>query len=90
MNCKELNAEGQRHTMAALHHLRSRFGTWKALANALGFERSTMRNVKKSINDVSVNMAFAVAKIAMVPFDDVVSGRFPIRGTCPHCGRGPN
>ena len=73
----------------ALHHLRSRLGTWRALSHALGFEKSTMRNVRKGVNDVSVNMAFAVAKVAMVPFDDVVTGKFPVKGMCPHCGRGP-
>jgi len=24
-----------------------------------------------------------------VPFDDVTSGRWPVPGICPHCGRGP-
>ena len=38
--------------------------TWAVLSHALGFKKSTMRNVCKGINEVSVNMAFAVAKIA--------------------------
>jgi hypothetical protein len=48
-----------------------------------------MRNVKKGTNLVSVNMAFRVSRLAAVPFDDVVAGRYPVRGTCSHCGRGP-
>ena len=90
MNGPRLTLDEQAHTMAALHFLRKRFGTWAILAKALGFERLTMRNVKKGINRVSVNMAYKVARLAGVPFDDVVMGRWPVEGTCPHCGRGPD
>ena len=31
-------------------------------------------------------MAYKVAKLACVPFDDVTSGRYPVKGACPHCG----
>jgi DNA-binding XRE family transcriptional regulator len=75
--------------MAALHFLRIRVGTWKMLAKALGFELSTMKNIDKGVNPASVNLAFQVSRLACVPFDDVVSGRYPLDGACPHCGRGP-
>ena len=39
---------------------------------------------------VSANMAFKVARLPAVSFDDVTSGRYPVKGTCPHCGRGPS
>ena len=89
MNGPRLTPDEQQHTIAALHFLRKRFGTWALLAKALGFERLTMRNLKKGINRVSVNMAYKVSRLACVPFDDVTSGRYPAPGTCPHCGRGP-
>jgi hypothetical protein len=89
MMAHKLTTEEQRHTLAALHFLRLRFGTWVLLAKALGFERSTMKNVTKGVNDVSVNMAYRVAKLSGAAFDDVVTGRWPVPGTCPHCGRGP-
>lgn len=76
--------------MEALCFLRIRVGTWKMMAKALGFEPITLKNVRKGINGVSVNMAYRVAKLAGVSFDDVTSGRWPVRGTCPHCGRGPS
>ena len=28
------------------------------------------------------NMAHAVSRIALVPFDDVVTGRYPVKGMC--------
>jgi DNA-binding XRE family transcriptional regulator len=89
VNGPKLTLDEQANTMAALHFLRKRFGTWALLAKALGFERSTMRNVKKGVNRVSVNMAYKVARLARVPFDDVTGGRYPVKGTCPHCGHGP-
>jgi hypothetical protein len=64
-------------------------GTWRILAKALGFEAATMRNVRKGIKGVSIAMAYRVSRVAGVAFDDVVTGRWPVLGTCPHCGRGP-
>jgi transcriptional regulator with XRE-family HTH domain len=75
--------------MRALHFLRTRLGTWELLAKALGFQRSTLRNVKKGSKRVSVNMAYRASRLAGVPFDDVVEGRWPVKGMCPHCGNGP-
>ena len=89
MTGRKLTAEEQAHTLAALRYLRGRVGTWRLLAKALGFEASTLRNVRKGVNDVSVNMAYCVSRIALVPFDDVVAGRYPVKGTCPHCGHRP-
>jgi hypothetical protein len=89
VNGPKLTDEEQQHTMAALHFLRKRLGTWRIVAKALGFEPSTMRNVKKGNKRVSVNMAYRVAKVSGAAFDDVTSGRWPVPGTCPHCGRGP-
>jgi hypothetical protein len=76
--------------MKALHFLRTRLGTWELLVKALGFQRSTLRNVKKGSKRVSVNMAYRASRFAGVPFDDVVTGKYPIKGMCPHCGRGPD
>lgn len=87
MNGPKLTAEEQAHTLEALRFLRIRVGTWRVLAKALGFERCTLLNVRKGVNGVSVNMAYRVAKMAGATFDDVVTGRWPTPGTCPHCGR---
>ena len=84
-----LSKEQRVNVMVALRFLRIRVGTWKMLAKALGFELSTMKNVDKGVNPASVNLAFQVSRLAGVPFDDVVTGKYPVKGTCPHCGRGP-
>ena len=90
MSCaRKLKPAERANTMAALQFLRVRVGTWRLLAKALGFETSTLRNVRKGVNDVSVNMAYQVSRLAGAAFDDVVTGRWPAPGTCPHCGRGP-
>ena len=89
MNGRKLSAAEQENALTAIHFLRERVGSWKLLAKALGFEPYTIRNVKKKLKGVSINMAYCVARLAAVPFDDVVAGRYPVPGTCPHCGRGP-
>jgi hypothetical protein len=75
MMAHKLTKEEQQHTTAALHLLHIRFGTWALLSKALGFERSTMKNVLKDVNDVSVNMAYRAAKVAGATFDDVTNQR---------------
>lgn len=86
MNGPRLTDEEQAHTLDALHFLRTRIGSWKLLAKGLGFERCTLLDVKKQRKRVSVNMAYAVARLAGAAFDDVVTGKWPAPGTCPHCG----
>jgi hypothetical protein len=84
-----LTATEQANTMAAIRFLRTRCGTWRLLAKALGAEPSTMRNVKKGLKPVSVTMAFQVSRLARVPSDNVAEGKYPVKGMCPQCGRGP-
>jgi hypothetical protein len=89
VNAPKLRPDEQANVLAALYFLRVRIGSWRLLAKALGFEKTTMFNVKKGVNEVSINMAYRVSRLASVSFDDVTSGRYPVPGTCPHCGRGP-
>lgn len=70
--------------------LRTRCGTWAALASVLGFTETSMSNVVTKQRDVSASLAFRVARLAKVSVDDVVSGRFPAIGTCPYCGHCPS
>ena len=84
-----LNEQEQQNVIAALRFLRIRIGGWLPLAKALGFAVGTMVNVKKGHAPVTVAMAFAVSRMVTVPFDDLLAGKYPVDGTCPHCGRGP-
>jgi hypothetical protein len=76
----------QEHVRHALRFLRFRAGGWKPMAAALGFKRKTLTNVSEG-DGVSPNMAFRVARLAGVTFEDVIAGKWPPTGACPHCGR---
>lgn len=66
-----------------------RFGTNKLLRQALHCKKDSIQQLVMGKYAVSANMAFKVARLAAVPFDDVTSGRYRVKGMCPHCGRGP-
>ena len=87
---KGLTEEEQENVRNALRFLRVRVGSWGLLAKAVGFTSCSMINTKKGTSAVSVNMAFQVSRLAGVTFDDVIAGRYPAKGTCPYCGRGPH
>jgi hypothetical protein len=60
------------------------------MAEGLGFKKKTLTNVSEGANEVSTNLVFRIARMAGVSVEDVISGRFPVAGACPHCGRGPD
>lgn len=75
----------RRLAIAALRFLRIRCGTGDVLAKSLRFKACTIANVLAG-RTVSAAMAIRVARFAGVSVDDVLTGRFPPAGTCPHCG----
>ena len=85
MNVLDLTAAEQTNVRTALKFLRLRCGTWAVLSKALRFGESTLGNVAKG-KAVTPLVAFRVARLAKVSVDDVLAGRFPAPGTCPHCG----
>jgi prepilin signal peptidase PulO-like enzyme (type II secretory pathway) len=85
---KRLTAQEQENVRVALRFLRIRTGGWKVLSKVLGFAMGSMINVKKKRVPVSVNLAFQVSRLTMVPFDDLLAGKYPPAGACPHCGHG--
>jgi len=82
----DLTAAEQTNVRTALKFLRTRCGSWTVLSRALGFGESTIGNVVTGFRPVSPVVAFRVAKLAKVGVDDVLQGRYPEPGTCPHCG----
>ena len=82
----DLTPEEQRHVRLAMRYLRVRAGGWKALAPALGFEPRQMEKIAGGEKAVSPKMVLRVARLAGVPVDDVLIGKFPPSGVCPHCG----
>jgi hypothetical protein len=76
----DLTKEEQAHVQAALRFLRARCGGWKPLAKALRFTSRTLSA------PASTSVAFRVARLAGIGVDDLLAGRFPPPGMCPHCG----
>lgn len=84
----DLTADEQANVRAAMRFMRKRSGGWAALAKALRCTDSVLVRVAGG-KLVSAGLAVRLARFAGVPVDDVLSGRFPVPGACPHCGRGP-
>jgi len=47
----------------------------------------TLNFAARERNPIGPDMAYELSKIAGVPIDDILQGRFPKPGACPHCGR---
>jgi hypothetical protein len=76
----DLTTEEQKNVRTAIRFLRARCGTWANVAKVLGVSEKTVRVRATPL------VVFRVARFAKVGVDDVLSGRFPEPGTCPHCG----
>ena len=85
MNAPDLTAAEQTNVRTALKFLRLRCGTWAVLSKALRLGESSLANLAKG-KAIGPLVAFRVARLAKVGVDDVLTGRFPAPGTCPHCG----
>jgi hypothetical protein len=85
MKTIDLTAQEQTNVRTALRFLRSRCGGWKALGKALRFNETTLSDVAGK-RTASPTLAYRVARLGGVTVDDVLAGRYPAPGTCPHCG----
>jgi hypothetical protein len=82
----DLTDEEQEHVRVAIRFLRIRFGKAMLLAKALGFKDSSIRRVLGGHDMVSPTMVMRVARLAQVGMDDLLAGKYPVNGMCPHCG----
>jgi hypothetical protein len=85
VNASDLSTQEQAHVRAALRFLRVRCGGWALLGKALRFKRTSLSKVSRGYS-VSASLAVRVARLARVGVDDLLGGKFPPAGTCPHCG----
>ena len=76
----DLTADEQRNVRAALRFLRVRCGGAELLAKSLRVDRRTLNRPP------SASIAIRVARLAGIGVDDVLMGKFPPVGVCPHCG----
>jgi hypothetical protein len=81
----DLTAKEQENVRAALRFIHTRCGTWALAAKAIRAQPNTLRQTAAG-RAVSASMAVRAARFAGVSVDDVLIGRFPPPGTCPHCG----
>jgi hypothetical protein len=76
----DLTAEEQKNVLTTLRFLRVRCGGAELLAKSLRVDRRTLNR------PANASVAIRAARLAGVGVDDVLEGRFPPQGTCPHCG----
>ncbi len=83
----DLTPEEQGNVKRALAVLRQRLGGNEALAKALAAKTDTIRSYGKARGRPSAGIAIRAARLAGASVDDVLAGRWPVDGACPHCGR---
>lgn len=80
--------EEQENIRRALRFVRFRAGGWLPISAALGFTKNTLKNVSEG-HGVSANLALRLSRMAGVSLEDLIAGKFPPVGACPHCGHCP-
>jgi len=80
----DLTPEEQGHVRVALRFLAKRHGSWVKLARAMDAHLDTVKLASRK--SVSAGIALRVARVASVPLEDLLAGRFPVAGACPWCG----
>ena len=83
----ELTVDEQRNVRAAFNYMRARMGGARLVAEAIGIGVASAKKVCAGDPKVKPNagMAIRIARLAGVPIEDVLAGRWPVG--CPHCGR---
>jgi hypothetical protein len=81
----DLTSKEQASVRIAILFLRARCGGWVPLGKLLRLKDTTLSNVARK-EPVSASLAFRVARLARVGIDDLLAGKYPPTGACPHCG----
>jgi hypothetical protein len=81
-----LTEQEQANVRRAIRYLRAQLGTWIRVARAVRLKRATVRRLRDG-GRVRHYVVRKVAKLAAVTVDDLKAGRFPLPGTCQHCGQ---
>jgi hypothetical protein len=82
-----LTPEEQECVRVALRVLRVRFGTFVKVAQAMGTRERNVTKWASPKGRPGAGVALAVARLAGVRVDAVLTGTFPEPGACPLCGR---
>ncbi len=81
----DLTAEEIANVKRALRFMRIRCGGARQLAHFLGMTPKALACAP--YRKPSVALALRLARCARVPLEEVLAGRWPVDGACPHCGR---
>jgi hypothetical protein len=84
---EQLTPEERACIAVALRVLKVRHGSWKPVSKLLGVSVSLLQRAVGKGGRPSAGLAIRVARAAGVPVDDVLTGAFPVLGSCPMCGR---
>lgn len=71
----------------AIRVLRSRFGSYAKLAEALRAKPATIKESVHRNGKPSVGLALRASRVAGVGIEELLSGTWPKPGSCPMCGR---
>lgn len=72
---------------AAMQALKTKLGSWKDLAASIGVSKQTMNRLAHGHTKPSAGLALRLARLAEVPVEDVLSGKYAKAVLCPHCGQ---
>lgn len=80
-----LTAEEDRHARGAMRNIKASFGSWQALADAVGVPINTLYFALKPGKGTAI-LFLRVAQAGKMTFDDMISGRVGVVGRCSACG----
>lgn len=86
---RDLTLEQQEHVRVCLRSLRARFGNWRNVERSLPVAHSVMVDAMSGRVEISVVIAFRVARVLDASIYDVIAGRALPDGTCRSCGKEP-
>ncbi len=76
----------QANAKVALRFLRTRAGSWVALAKMTSVTVATLRYTASMRGEVGADIALEIARLAGVPVEEILTGAWPKDGACPYCG----
>jgi hypothetical protein len=83
----DLTSEEQAYVKRALRFLRTRLGNSRKLGAALRLSANVLDRACMARGRPSASIVHRAARLAETTVDDLLTGRYPPEGACPHCGR---
>ena len=82
----DLTVEETMNVLRALRFLRTRCGGWAKLAPVLGYAPNSVKKILAGGKSISPTLTLRIARVAKVPIDDVLGGKYPPANVCRYCG----